>query len=148
MLSHSVLHFVGYRFDGATELDFPTIDPQPKTGTTNVVHPDPDPNLASAHSIIQTHQLSHHHFTPLATMSSPQRTGTPSGSGPRVTIAPPGPNGPGNGPRRPSANAPFHPPPDTGTYRDLLLFEERLKMNAHMLRRRRRRYRGELAAAG
>jgi hypothetical protein len=60
-----------------------------------------------------------------------------SGSGPRVTIS-------ANGPRRPSSAQPFHPPADTSTYRDLLLFEERLKMNAHMLRRRRRRYRSGL----
>ncbi|KAK4686421.1 hypothetical protein P7C73_g3712, partial [Tremellales sp. Uapishka_1] len=41
---------------------------------------------------------------------------------------------------RPSSQAPFHPPSDMSTYRDLLLFEERLKTNAEMLRRRRRRY--------
>lgn len=44
-------------------------------------------------------------------------------------------------PKRPTPSAPFHPPADTSTYRDLLLFEERLKMNAEMLRRRRSRYR-------
>ncbi|OXB37048.1 hypothetical protein J007_03154 [Cryptococcus neoformans] len=43
-------------------------------------------------------------------------------------------------PIRPAPNAPYHPPADTSTYRDLLLFEERLKSNAEMLRRRRRRY--------
>ncbi|KAL7424016.1 hypothetical protein Q5752_001601 [Cryptotrichosporon argae] len=42
--------------------------------------------------------------------------------------------------KRPTPNAPFHPAADTATFRDLLLFEERLKMNAEMLRRRRRRY--------
>ncbi|GHJ89600.1 hypothetical protein NliqN6_6002 [Naganishia liquefaciens] len=36
--------------------------------------------------------------------------------------------------------APFHPSSDTTTYKDLLLFEERLKMNARMLKRRKRRY--------
>lgn len=48
-------------------------------------------------------------------------------------------------PKRPSPTAPFHPPADTSTYRDLLLFEERLKLNAEMLRRRKRRYSGECA---
>ncbi|ODN78280.1 hypothetical protein L202_03927 [Cryptococcus amylolentus CBS 6039] len=43
-------------------------------------------------------------------------------------------------PLRPAPNAPYHPPTDTATYRDLLLFEERLKSNAEMLKRRRRRY--------
>lgn len=46
-------------------------------------------------------------------------------------------------PIRPAPNAPYHPPADTSTYRDLLLFEERLKSNAEMLRRRRRRYSSE-----
>lgn len=46
-------------------------------------------------------------------------------------------------PTRPASTTTFHPPADTSTYRDLLLFEERLKMNAEMLRRRRRRYSGE-----
>ncbi|ORX41234.1 Spo7-like protein-domain-containing protein [Kockovaella imperatae] len=45
-----------------------------------------------------------------------------------------------NGQPKPSPNTPYFPPSDTSTYRDLLLFEERLKMNAEMLRRRRRRY--------
>jgi hypothetical protein len=45
-------------------------------------------------------------------------------------------------PVRPSINTPYHPGSDTATFRDLLLFEERLKMNAEMLRRRRRRYSG------
>ncbi|WWD20504.1 hypothetical protein CI109_104980 [Kwoniella shandongensis] len=45
-----------------------------------------------------------------------------------------------NTPNRPHPNAPYHPPADTSTYRDLLLFEERLKSNAEMLRRRRQRY--------
>ncbi|KAG7535899.1 hypothetical protein FFLO_03645 [Filobasidium floriforme] len=40
----------------------------------------------------------------------------------------------------PHPSAPFHPLADTTTYKDLLLFEERLKMNAQMLNRRRRRY--------
>ncbi|WVQ95760.1 hypothetical protein IAU59_002859 [Kwoniella sp. CBS 9459] len=43
-------------------------------------------------------------------------------------------------PVRPHPLAPYHPPADTATYRDLLLFEERLKSNAEMLRRRRQRY--------
>jgi hypothetical protein len=34
----------------------------------------------------------------------------------------------------------FHPPHDTATYRDLLMFEERLKSNASSLKRRKRRY--------
>jgi hypothetical protein len=42
----------------------------------------------------------------------------------------------------PHPSAPFHPLADTTTYKDLLLFEERLKMNAQMLNRRRRRYEG------
>lgn len=46
------------------------------------------------------------------------------------------------GVRRPSPVAPYFPHSDTATFRDLLLFEERLKMNAEMLRRRRRRYNG------
>lgn len=46
-------------------------------------------------------------------------------------------------PQRPHPTAAFHPHGDTATYRDLLLFEERLKMNAEMLRRRRRRYSSE-----
>jgi hypothetical protein len=46
---------------------------------------------------------------------------------------------------RPHPTAPFHPHGDTATYRDLLLFEERLKMNAEMLRKRRRRYNSESA---
>lgn len=47
------------------------------------------------------------------------------------------------GPARPHPHAPFHPTSDQATYRDLLLFEERLKMNAEMLRKRRRRYNGK-----
>ncbi|WVF68096.1 hypothetical protein IAT40_002859 [Kwoniella sp. CBS 6097] len=43
-------------------------------------------------------------------------------------------------PIRPHPLAPYHPPADTATYRDLLLFEERLKSNAEMLRKRRQRY--------
>jgi hypothetical protein len=38
--------------------------------------------------------------------------------------------------------APFQPPADGATYRDLLLFEERLKTNAARLRRTRTRYQG------
>ncbi|KAF9648205.1 hypothetical protein BDM02DRAFT_3115661 [Thelephora ganbajun] len=34
----------------------------------------------------------------------------------------------------------FHPPHDPATYRDLLMFEERLKSNASLLKRRKRRY--------
>jgi hypothetical protein len=45
---------------------------------------------------------------------------------------------------RPHPQAPFNPSADQATFRDLLLFEERLKMNAEMLRKRRRRYSGEL----
>lgn len=48
---------------------------------------------------------------------------------------------------RPHPTAPFHPHGDTATYRDLLLFEERLKMNAEMLRRRRRRYNSEFISS-
>jgi hypothetical protein len=43
----------------------------------------------------------------------------------------------------PHPSAPFYPLADTTTYKDLLLFEERLKMNAQMLNRRRRRYEGQ-----
>ncbi|OCF58437.1 hypothetical protein L486_04470 [Kwoniella mangroviensis CBS 10435] len=43
-------------------------------------------------------------------------------------------------PNRPHPLAPYYPPADTATYRDLLLFEERLKSNAEMLRKRRKRY--------
>ncbi|ORY35912.1 hypothetical protein BCR39DRAFT_556037 [Naematelia encephala] len=62
-------------------------------------------------------------------LDAPVRSGTPSPSETRSST-----------PNRPAATAPFHPTADTATYRDLLLFEERLKMNAEMLRRRRRRY--------
>jgi len=44
---------------------------------------------------------------------------------------------------RPHPQAPFNPSADQATFRDLLLFEERLKMNAEMLRKRRRRYSGQ-----
>ena len=37
---------------------------------------------------------------------------------------------------------PFHPQNDSTTYRDLLLFEERLKSNALNLKRRKKRYQG------
>ncbi|KAI0364117.1 hypothetical protein BV20DRAFT_1061219 [Pilatotrama ljubarskyi] len=46
-------------------------------------------------------------------------------------------------PPRPSPPTPsgsFYPPNDVATYRDLLLFEERLKTNAASLNRRKRRY--------
>ncbi|KAI0686583.1 hypothetical protein C8Q76DRAFT_761539 [Earliella scabrosa] len=46
-------------------------------------------------------------------------------------------------PPRPSLHSPtgsFYPPNDAATYRDLLLFEERLKTNAASLNRRKRRY--------
>ncbi|OSD00571.1 hypothetical protein PYCCODRAFT_1479037 [Trametes coccinea BRFM310] len=46
-------------------------------------------------------------------------------------------------PPRPSPPVPagsFYPPNDVATYRDLLLFEERLKTNAASLNRRKRRY--------
>ncbi|KAI0357972.1 hypothetical protein OH77DRAFT_1519253 [Trametes cingulata] len=46
-------------------------------------------------------------------------------------------------PPRPSPPTPsgsFYPPNDAATYRDLLLFEERLKTNAASLNRRKRRY--------
>jgi hypothetical protein len=52
-------------------------------------------------------------------------------------------------PRQPSTRpptavtGPFFPAGDTATFKDLLLFEERLKMNASMLRRRKGRYEGE-----
>ena len=36
--------------------------------------------------------------------------------------------------------APFYPPSDAATYRDLLFFEERLKTNAASLKRRKTRY--------
>ena len=37
---------------------------------------------------------------------------------------------------RPHPQAPFNPSADQATFRDLLLFEERLKMNAEMLRKK------------
>jgi len=40
----------------------------------------------------------------------------------------------------PVQGKPWHPPSDASTYRDLLLFEERLKTNAARLRRKKRRY--------
>ncbi|KAH9886313.1 hypothetical protein C8Q73DRAFT_658621 [Cubamyces lactineus] len=43
-------------------------------------------------------------------------------------------------PSPPTASPSFHPPNDAATYRDLLLFEERLKTNAASLHRRKRRY--------
>lgn len=46
-------------------------------------------------------------------------------------------------PARPASNAPYHPAPDSATYRDLLLFEERFKRNAEMLAKRSRRYSSE-----
>ncbi|KAL1939547.1 hypothetical protein VTO73DRAFT_9858 [Trametes versicolor] len=43
-------------------------------------------------------------------------------------------------PAPPSSANSFYPPNDAATYRDLLLFEERLKSNAASLNRRKRRY--------
>jgi hypothetical protein len=40
----------------------------------------------------------------------------------------------------PSIKRPFTPPNDSNTYRDLLLFEERLKSNAANLQRRKSKY--------
>ena len=71
-------------------------------------------------------------------MTTRRSTPTPSYQG--------APGGPTGGVPRPAPNAPYNPGADTATYRDLLLFEERLKMNAEMLRRRRRRYNGELGS--
>ena len=44
--------------------------------------------------------------------------------------------------RSPAAHIPggYHPANDPGTFKDLLLFEERLKSNAARLKRRKRRY--------
>ncbi|KAG1855647.1 hypothetical protein DFJ58DRAFT_785864 [Suillus subalutaceus] len=42
--------------------------------------------------------------------------------------------------QRQQSRASFHPSNDTATYRDLLLFEERLKTNAAQLQRRKSRY--------
>lgn len=42
--------------------------------------------------------------------------------------------------QQPLQKVSFHPPNDVATYRDLLLFEERLKTNAANLRRRKSRY--------
>lgn len=42
--------------------------------------------------------------------------------------------------QRQQSKASFHPSSDTATYRDLLLFEERLKTNAAQLQRRKYRY--------
>lgn len=43
----------------------------------------------------------------------------------------------------PSSKGSFAPPNDNTTYRDLLLFEERLKTNALNLQRRKSRYQRE-----
>ncbi|KAI0633941.1 hypothetical protein C8Q77DRAFT_1217309 [Trametes polyzona] len=43
-------------------------------------------------------------------------------------------------PAPPTPSGSFYPPNDAATYRDLLLFEERLKTNAASLHRRKRRY--------
>lgn len=57
---------------------------------------------------------------------------------------PPTTRAPSTTTRPPTAvTGPFFPQGDTATYKDLLLFEERLKMNASMLRRRKGRYEGE-----
>lgn len=78
---------------------------------------------------------------PLQTLGTAPSTGAYlNGSHPRPATPPRTP--PGGSSRRPGSGI-FHPAADTSTYRDLLLFEERLKMNAEMLRRRRRRYSGE-----
>jgi hypothetical protein len=45
---------------------------------------------------------------------------------------------PSRTPSRPTSA--FHPPTDAATFRDLVLFEERLKSNAALLKRRKRRY--------
>jgi hypothetical protein len=42
---------------------------------------------------------------------------------------------------------PGQPPSDAATYRDLLLFEERLKTNAARLRRRKRKYQSEYSTS-
>jgi hypothetical protein len=42
--------------------------------------------------------------------------------------------------QRQQSKAFFYPSSDTATYRDLLLFEERLKSNAAQLQRRKSRY--------
>ncbi|OJT02088.1 hypothetical protein TRAPUB_7445 [Trametes pubescens] len=44
-------------------------------------------------------------------------------------------------PAPPASASSFHPPHDAATYRDLLLFEERLKSNAASLSRHKRRKR-------
>ena len=45
-------------------------------------------------------------------------------------------------PGRLNTGGPFYPPSDNTTYRDLLLFEERLKTNAALLKSRKSRYQG------
>jgi hypothetical protein len=42
---------------------------------------------------------------------------------------------------------PFGPPPTKETFRDILIFEERLKQNAEILGKQRRRYEGKLLLA-
>lgn len=71
---------------------------------------------------------------PSRPVSPVTRSQTPSASQNRTT--------PSRSQTPPIHNPNWHPPPDTSTYRDLLLFEERLKSNAEMLRRRRTRYSG------
>lgn len=45
---------------------------------------------------------------------------------------------------RPASRADsFSPPANVGSYRDLLIFEERLKQNAERLQKQRRKYEGE-----
>jgi hypothetical protein len=86
-----------------------------------------------------THLLSIRSLRHATTMTTRRSTPTPSYQG--------APGGPTGGVPRPAPNAPYNPGADTATYKDLLLFEERLKMNAEMLRRRRRRYNGECGSS-
>ncbi|RSH82195.1 hypothetical protein EHS25_006128 [Saitozyma podzolica] len=101
---------------------------QSSTSPPHLVSPTP---TRSANSPLHTSAA-----TPDMALPPTLRPGMSAGSSP----SPPNPGTSGSPSPRPDPRAPFHPPADTSTYRDLLLFEERLKMNAEMLRRRRRRY--------
>lgn len=52
-------------------------------------------------------------------------------------------NGNGNGNGSPLSVESYHPAPDAQTYRDLLIFEERLKQNAARLIKRKKKYQSE-----
>lgn len=61
---------------------------------------------------------------------------------------------PALGPKEPEREAPareprgYAPPPSTAAFRDLLIFEERLKQNAARLQERKKKYQGARAVLG